>query len=74
MTNIKIILFLLVILSIAGLSLVKDLPVSNDTSNTAGNFDNKGVERQNDPPGFEAVFAILGLLGVASLVLRQKGD
>ena len=74
----KIALLLLLVVSITGAIADGEIAISDNVSdNTTLPTDlDAGIieEEKNNPPGFEAVFAIAGLLGVAYLVLRQKED
>jgi len=49
--------------------------IKNAETNDSSAFNmsaNNDTNEKREPPGFEAVFAIAGLLAVAYLVLRQR--
>ena len=72
----KIALLLLLVVSITGAIADENVSMSDNVSDTSPTDSDIGIieEEETDPPGFEAVFAIAGLLGVAYLVVRQKED
>ena len=69
------------IIKIVGISFIVALLISGfvyfmyvdeSTSEPIKNNGNDNVDNEEEKPGFEAVFAIAGLLAIAYLVLRQR--
>ena len=50
-------------------SVSKPISIGDDENN---NVDNAKERHEEEKPGFEAVFAVAGLLAIAYLVLRQR--
>ena len=69
-------LFLVVILvgMVYGVGTDKNSDTNHNISVSSPDADVTGGEETKPKPGFEAVFAIAGLLAVAYLVLRQREE
>ena len=67
-------LLLLSAILFAGLTANGNVADNTNNSTALPTVSDVVAEEETDPPGFEAVFAIAGLLAVAYLVVRQKED
>jgi len=79
--NVKLVLIIIATILLILLALTKTVGATqeNNTNEIAANSSMidpgataVSLQKTDKPPGFEAVFAIAGLLAVAFLVLRQR--
>ena len=65
-------IFIVIVATTLSLGCIDDSPASSELIK-ANNTDEMGdIDETDDEPGFEAVFAVAGLLSVAYFVLRQR--
>ena len=74
----EVVLLLLLVISFTGVVADTNTSMSDDNINesiiASPTVSDIVPEEKNNPPGFEAVFAIAGLLAIAYLVVRQRED